>query len=219
MTVRFRSRNIADLASSVVIAISCCAPAFAQAPPASPAPRPAAAAPAKPAAAPAETAPLPPGYVIGPEDVLSVVYWKDKDMSADVAVRPDGKISLPLLNDIQAAGLTPAALRDRLTEESKRYLEDPNVTVVVKQINSRKVFVVGEVGKPGPYALATPTTVLQLLATVGGLRDYADSKKIVIIRNEGGKQTRFRFNYKDVTAGKDLRQNIELMPGDTVIVP
>src|SRR6185295_11169335 len=130
-------------------------------------------------AVPAATAslavvPTPPDYVIGADDLLSVVFWRDKDMSSEVAVRPDGKISLPLLNDIQAAGLTPSQLRDRLTEDAKRYLEDPNVTIVVRQINSRRVFVTGEVAKPGPYPLIGPTTVLQILATAGGLKEYAD---------------------------------------------
>jgi polysaccharide export outer membrane protein len=157
--------------------------------------------------------------VIGPDDVLTVVYWRDKEMTTDAVVRPDGKISLPLLNEVQAAGLTPSELRERLTDESKRFIEDPNVTVVVKQINSRKVFVLGEVGRPGPHPLTAPTTVLQLLAAVGGLKEYADSKKIVVIREENGHQKTFRFNYKDVITGKNLSQNIELIPGDTIIVP
>ena len=161
----------------------------------------------------------PANYVIGPDDVLSVVFWRDKDMSADVTVRSDGKISLPLLNDIQAAGLTPVQLRDRLLSEAKRYIEDPSVTIVVKQINSRKVFITGEVNKPGPYPLTTPTTVLQLLALAGGLKDYADSKNIAIVRTEGGTPTRHAFNYKDVASGRNLKQNIELKPGDTVVVP
>jgi polysaccharide biosynthesis/export protein len=147
------------------------------------------------------------------------VYWRDKDMSAEVTVRPDGKISLPLLNDLQAAGLTPDQLRDRLVAESKRFIEDPNVTVVVRQINSRKVFITGEVNKPGPYPLSGPTTVLQLIAVAGGLRDYADEKNIVIVRTENGRQASYRFNYKDVASRKNLGQNIALKPGDTVIVP
>jgi polysaccharide export outer membrane protein len=174
-------------------------------------------APAPPTAAPGVTPP--PGYVIGVEDILTIVYWRDKDMTTDVTVRPDGKISLSLLNDVQAASLTPAQLRDRITEESKRYLEDPNITVVVKQINSRKVFITGEVAKPGPYPLTGPTSVLQLIATAGGLRDYADAENVVIVRTENGRQTTFRFNYKDVTSRKNLRQNIDLMPGDTVVIP
>ena len=160
-----------------------------------------------------------PDYVIGPDDVLNVVFWRDKDISAEVSVRPDGRISLPLLNDIQAGGLTPLELRARITEEAKRYVEDPNVTIVVRQINSRKVFVTGEVAKPGPYMLTGPTTVLQMIATAGGLREYADSKNVVIMRVEAGRTVSYGFNYNEVTKRKNLRQNIELKPGDTIIVP
>src|SRR2546426_5497092 len=106
----------------------------------------------------------PPDYVIGPEDQLSVVFWHDKDMSADIVVRPDGKISLPLLNEIQASGLTPEQLRQRVSAEAKRFIQDPNATVVVRQINSRKVFITGAVEKPGTFPLNGPTTVLQLIA-------------------------------------------------------
>jgi len=157
--------------------------------------------------------------VIGPDDVLSVVFWRDKDMTADVTVRPDGRISLPLLNEVQASGLTPAALRARIADLARRYIEDPNVTVVVRQINSRKVFVTGQVLKPGPYPLTGPTTIVQLLAMAGGINEYADKKHIVVIRTEHGRTVTFGFNYKDVSERKNLRQNIELKPGDTVIVP
>lgn len=178
-------------------------------------------APASAAARGATPPPVapPPDYVIGPDDVLSVVFWRDKDMSADVAVRPDGKISLPLLNDVQAAGLTPPQLRDRLMEDAKNYVEDPNVTVVIRQINSRRVFVTGQVNKPGPYALGGATTVLQLIAMAGGVPEYAHTKNIRVMRTENGKQVSLRFNYNEVVAGKNLKQNIELKPGDTVIVP
>jgi polysaccharide export outer membrane protein len=222
-------------APCVVVALTAALAAQASAPqtaaPVAQAPAPAAPA-AQPPAAPAPTAqppavppqapagvPLPTDSVIGPEDVLSVIYWREKDMTVDVAVRPDGKISLPLLNDVQAAGLTPEKLRTNLIEASKGYFEDPNITVVVKQMNSRKVFITGEVNKPGPYPLVGPTTVLQLISLAGGLKDYADSKKIVIIRNEDGKAMSYPFNYKDVISRKSLTQNIELKPGDTVIVP
>jgi polysaccharide export outer membrane protein len=187
--------------------------------------KPATVAQSVPAAAAAAVAPrptdpvVPPGYVIGTDDVLSIVYWKDKDMSAEAQVRPDGRIALPLINEVHAAGLTPEQLREKLTEESKKYMEDANITVVVRQINSRKAFITGEVNKPGPYPLTSATTVLQLIAMAGGLREYADSKKIVIMRSENGKQTSLQFNYKDVIAGKNLKQNIELKPGDTVVVP
>jgi polysaccharide export outer membrane protein len=172
------------------------------------------------AVAPRPTDPVvPPGYLIGTDDVLSIVFWKDKDMSADAQVRPDGRIALPLINEVQAAGLTPEQLREKITEESKKFMEDANVTVVVRQINSRKAFITGEVHKPGPYPLTSATTVLQLISLAGGLREYADSKKIVIMRTVNGKQTSLKFNYKDVVSGKNLTQNIELKPGDTVVVP
>ena len=174
--------------------------------------------PAHAAVAPG-SAPVAPDYVIGPDDVLSIVFWRDKDISADVAVRPDGRISLPLLNDVQAGGLTPLQLRDRLTEEARRYVEDPNVTVVVKQINSRRVFITGMVGKPGAYPLAGNMSVVQLISMAGGLSEYANPKKIRILRGEPGKQQSLPFNYRDVASGERLDQNVELKPGDTVVVP
>jgi polysaccharide export outer membrane protein len=151
--------------------------------------------------------------------VLAVLFWRDKEMSGDYTVRPDGQITLPLLSDIRAAGLTPEQLRDELTKAAAKYLEDPNVTVGVKVINSRKVFITGMVGKVGAYPLTAPTTVLQLIVMAGGLQEFAKSKEIVILRKENGKQTIFKFNYNDVKKGKNLTQNIELKPGDTVIVP
>jgi polysaccharide export outer membrane protein len=159
----------------------------------------------------------PADFIIGPEDVLSIVFWRDKEMTTQVTVRPDGKISLPLLDEVQAAGLTPAGLRARLIEDSKRFFGNPNVTVVVQAINSRKVFITGQVVKPGSYVIAAPTTVLQLIAMAGGLKDFADSKHITIVRQERGRTASFPFNYKDIR--KSLPQNIELKPGDTVVVP
>lgn len=171
-------------------------------------------------AAPVQTGlATPPGYTIGPDDVLSVVFWREKDMSADVVVRPDGLVTLPLLNDVQAAGLTPEQLRERLTAAAGKFVTDPNVTVVVKAINSRKVFITGQVMKAGPYPLGGPTSVLQLIATAGGLQEFAKNDKIVILRMEDGKQVTFRFNYREVMQQKNLQQNIELKPGDTVLVP
>jgi len=162
----------------------------------------------------------PPDYVIGAEDVLSIVFWKDKDMTSDVTVRPDGQITVPLLNDIRAAGLTPQQLRETLTAAAAKYVAEPNVSVVVKAINSRKVHIIGMVSKPGPYPLTGPTTVLQILATAGGVHEFAKSKDIKILRtDEKGVQVALKFNYKDVMNGKNLKQNIELKPGDTIIVP
>ena len=161
----------------------------------------------------------PADYVIGPDDVLTIVFWRDKDLSGDVAVRPDGRISLPLINEIAAVGLTPDQLRVRVQEAAGKFLQDPTVTVQVKQINSRKVFITGQVPKQGAYPLMGPTTVLQLLALAGGVLEYADDENIVIIRTENGRQVTYRFNYDEVIRRRNLRQNIELRPGDTILVP
>jgi polysaccharide export outer membrane protein len=163
--------------------------------------------------------PLPAGYLIGPEDVLSIVFWKDKDMSADVVVRPDGKISLPLVNEVQAAGLTPEQLRARLTEAASKFVTEPTAAVVVKEIHSRKVFITGMVAKPGTYPLMDNMTVLQLIAVAGGLQEYADSSSIVVMRNDNGQKQALKFNYKDVVKQKHVEQNVALKSGDTVIVP
>jgi polysaccharide biosynthesis/export protein len=173
---------------------------------------------ARPMAAGAERAdPVPPpGYTIGPSDRLSIVFWRDTEISSEVVVRPDGLISLPLLNDVAAAGLTPDQLRERLLAAAARFIDEPAATVVVKEINSRRVFITGSVEKPGSYPLNGPTTVLQLIATAGGLREFVSGKNIIIVRNGNA---RVKFNYRDVVAGKRLQQNIDLRPGDTVIVP
>jgi polysaccharide biosynthesis/export protein len=186
------------------------------------------ASPTKPGSPPANAAPVdpakkavvpPPGYVIGADDLLSIVFWREKDLSADVMVRPDGKISVPLLNDVEAAGLTPEQLRDRLMTQAQRLVEDANVTVVVRAINSRRVYITGQVARPGPYPLTGPMTVLQLIAIAGGVLEYADAEEILIMRYENGVPSNFQFNYKEVIRQKNLKQNIELRPGDTVVVP
>ena len=159
-------------------------------------------------------------YVIGPDDVLSIVFWKDKDLSAEVTVRPDGKVSLPLLNDIQAQGRTPDELRDALKQAAQAFVEDPNPTVMVKEIKSRRVFITGQVEKPGPYPLTGETTVLQLIAMAGGIREFADGSNITIIRKaDNGRTEILPFNYRDVLKRKNLTQNVQLKPGDTVVVP
>ena len=195
-------------------------------PPAQP-PKPAAQQPKAAAQAPKPIAPVvpatpvtpPPGYLIGPDDVLQVIYWREKDVSAEVTVRPDGMISLPLLNDVKAAGLTPEQLRDAINGAAKKFFDDPSVTVTIKTINSRRVYITGNVHKPGQYPLTTSTTVLQLIAMAGGLAEYANQKNITIMRVENGKTVTYVFNYKDVVKRKNLAQNIELKPGDTIIVP
>ena len=161
----------------------------------------------------------PSDYVIGVDDVIAIQYWREKELSAEVVVRPDGKISLPLLNDVSAVGLTPQQLREWLMVDAQRFVEDPTLTVVVKQINSRKVFITGQVEKPGAYPLNYPTNVMQLIALAGGIKEFADAKRILIMRTEGGRQISRVFNYVEVLKGKKLAQNIELTPGDTIIVP
>jgi polysaccharide export outer membrane protein len=178
-------------------------------------------APAQPSAgngAPKTGAVLPADYVIGAEDSLSIVFWRDKELSADVVVRPDGKISLPLINDVTAVGLTPEQLAASLMKAASKFIEDPTASVIVKEIRSRKVYIIGQVAKAGPYPLTSDMTVLQLIAIAGDLLEYADAKNIVITRMENGKESRFKFNYKDVLKGKNLQQNILLKPNDTVIV-
>ena len=176
--------------------------------------------PAAPTNAPAPSSvPIPADYVIGPDDVLTIFFWREKDLSGDVSVRPDGRISLPLINDVEAAGLTPEQLRVRLTAAADKYIEAPTVTVVVKQINSRKVFITGQIAKPGAYPIMGPTTVLQLITMAGGVQEYADDERIQILRTQNGRSVSLRFNYDEVKRGKKLQQNIALMPGDTVIVP
>jgi polysaccharide export outer membrane protein len=161
----------------------------------------------------------PADYLIGPDDVLQIVFWQEKDLSAEVTVRPDGRIALPLINEVQAAGLTPADLRTSIMKAASRYVTDPSLTIFTKAINSRKVFVTGMVGKAGPYLLNDSMTVLQMLANAGGLLEYAKSSEIVVMRVEQGQTKSFKFNYKDVVKGKNLQQNIVLKPGDTIVVP
>jgi len=156
-------------------------------------------------------------YVIGPGDLLSLMVWREQTLSGDALVRPDGRISVPLLDDIEAAGLTPAQLRDRLVAELRRFVTNPVVTVMVKQINSRKVFIVGSVAHPGQYPLIGSMTVLQLIATAGGLQDYAKSRKIRIRRIENGRTVALQADYERLTSGKG--DDLELRTGDTVIVP
>jgi polysaccharide export outer membrane protein len=160
-----------------------------------------------------------PGFIIGSDDVLGVNFWRDQEMSGDVTVRPDGMITLPLIRDIKAAGLTPDQLADRIQEAAREFIADASVTVVVRQLNSRRVFITGEVTRPGAYALTSAMTVMQLIAVAGGLTEFAESKDISIMRVEGGQAKTLPFNYKDVARGKKKEQNVQLKPGDTVVVP
>ena len=175
--------------------------------------------PAATATPAAVTTPLPSDYVIGTDDVLEIVFWKDKDLSTDVTVRPDGMITLPLLQELKASGLTPDQLRDLVLKEARRYVEAPTASVVVKQINSRKVFITGQVEKPAAYPITAPMTVMQLIAMAGGLKEFAKAKDILVMRTTPQGPVAIRFNYNDVAKGKSFAQNIQLHPGDTVVVP
>ena len=161
---------------------------------------------------------LPKDYVIGIEDILNVVSWRDKELSAEVVVRPDGKISLPMLNDIPAAGMTPEQLAATVQKAATKFVRDPGITVIVKEIHSRKVYVVGEVAKPGTVSLGSEMNVLQAIAQAGGLLETANKGDVVIVRNENGQERRFKFNYNDVVRGKNVAQNIRLLPGDTILI-
>jgi polysaccharide export outer membrane protein len=160
-----------------------------------------------------------PAYVIGSQDVLDINVWKEPDMTRVVPVRPDGKISLPLINDVQAAGSTPQQLASTVTEKLRKFLTEPQVTVIVTQINSQRVFVIGEVLRAGAFPLVPGTTVLQALANAGGFTTFANVKKIHVMRLVNGKPTELPFNYREVLKGDNPDQNIKLEPGDTVVVP
>lgn len=211
-----RAWKTVSLCSAAMVGIGLWAGVAAAQTPA--APRPAAPAPAP---APAQPGLAPPSdYVIGADDSLSILFWDHKEMSADVVVRPDGKISLPLLNDVVALGLTPEQLRVKIADAAAKFIEAPNVMVIVKDIKSRMVSITGEVSKSGPYAINGPMTVLQLISLAGGLQEFADRKHISIIRVENGQPVSYLFNYEEVVKKrKNLKQNIQLKPGDQVVVP
>jgi len=161
---------------------------------------------------------LPKDYVIGVEDVLNVVFWREKDLSAEVIVRPDGKISLPMLNDVPAAGLTPEQLATAVQQAATKFVREPGATVMVKEIRSRKVYVIGEVVKPGTFPLASELNVMQIIAEAGGFLESANKGDVVIVRTENGQERRYKFNYNDVVKGKNVKQNIPLLPGDTILI-
>ena len=160
-----------------------------------------------------------PNYVIGPQDVLDISVWKEPEVSRVVPVRPDGNISLPLLNDVQAAGLTPAQLAAQITNSLKKYVTSPQVTVIVTTINSQRVYILGEVTRPGAFPMLPGMTVLQALSSAGGFTQFAKTKSIFIRRMESGKEVKYMFNYKDVIGGKKPEQDILLKAGDTIVVP
>src|SRR5262245_60896785 len=159
-------------------------------------------------------------YIIGPDDILTIVFWRDPDMTKDVVVRPDGKVSRPVPNELQAGGRTPEQLRQGITEAASKFFEAPSINVTVKEIRSRRVFITGMVAKPGAYVLSSRMTVIQLIASAGGLAEFAKSDKIAIVRTDDkGVSKRYAVNYKDIMKGKNMKQNVELQVGDVVDVP
>jgi polysaccharide biosynthesis/export protein len=170
------------------------------------------------AAAPVSGSPAGPDYIIGADDTLHVSVWKEPDLTASLPVRSDGKISLPLLNDVQAAGLTPMQLKDSITAKLKKFIDDPRVTVVVTGMNSQRIFITGEVVHSGATPLLPNMTMLQALSSAG-FNQFSNVKGIYLLRMENGKQEKISFNYKEVVKGRHPEQNIQLRPGDTVVVP
>lgn len=159
-------------------------------------------------------------FIIGSDDVLAISVWKEPDLTKQIPVRSDGKISLPLIGDIQAAGRTPPQLEQDISDKLKGFISDPQVAVIVEQINSIKYNIFGEVGKPGAYVLTGGITIIDAIAAAGGLKDFAKRKGIYVLRqNAAGVESRYPFNYDDFIKGKNAKQNILLRPRDTVVVP
>lgn len=158
-------------------------------------------------------------YVVGPEDILSIYVWKEPDLTQDVTVLPDGKLTFPLVGQIQAQGRTVMELKDAITQRLQEYVTAPEVTVVVREINSRRIYTLGKLNSPGSYPLVAGMTVIQALSTAGGLAEWADEKNILVIRREGEKEVQYKFDYKEYISGKNLEQNILLKPNDTIVVP
>ena len=159
-------------------------------------------------------------FVIGNDDVLAISVWKEPELTKSVPVRSDGKISLPLVGEIQAAGQTPHQLEQVITDKLKSFITTPEVTVVVEKVNSRKYNVLGEVTKPGSYPLTTEMTVMDAIAAAGGFRDFAKKSGVYVLRKSpNGQEAHLKFNYKDFVKGNNSAQNIKLEPNDTIIVP
>jgi polysaccharide biosynthesis/export protein len=158
-------------------------------------------------------------YLIGADDILSVDVWKEPEISRIVPVRPDGKISVPLINDVQAAGMSPTQLALQITEQLRKTLVNPQVTVIVTQINSQRIYILGEVTRGGAYSLLPNMTVLQALSSAGSVTPFANLKKIYIMRTTNGRQQMLPFNYKEVVSGQKVEQNVHLQAGDTIVVP
>lgn len=160
-----------------------------------------------------------PAYIVGESDVLHVNVWKEPEVTQTVIVRTDGNISLPLINDVHVAGMTPVQIQNIIADKLKAFLTNPQVTVTVTDIRSKRAFITGEVARPGGYPLNTETNVLQLIAQAGGLTPFAKRDSITVLRYENGKEVRLAFKYSQVVHGKKAEQNVSLRPGDTVVVP
>ncbi len=160
-----------------------------------------------------------PVYQIGPNDILNIHVWQEEDLTRDVTVMPDGRISFPLIGNILAQGKTVTELKEIITKKLKKFVTAPEVTVIVNESLSRTVYTIGTVNTPGPYPLAPDMTVLQALSTAGGFTEWADTKNILIVRRDGKKEVQLHFNYKKFISGKNLEQNILLKPNDTIVVP
>jgi len=162
---------------------------------------------------------IPESYIIGQGDMLEVFVWRNEQLSRRVTVRPDGKISLPLVQDLQAEGLTTLQLKDQITRRLKQYVQNPTVTVIISQIGSYRISVLGKVAAPGVYSINIRTTLLEAISLAGGFTEWANKRKITLMRNEGGRIKKFRINYNKIVSGKDPSQNITLQRGDTIVVP
>ena len=158
-------------------------------------------------------------YLIGPTDILQIYVWKEPELTRDVTVMPDGKITFPLIGEIQAQGRTVTDLKKTISDKLENYVTAPEVTVIVNESRSRRIYTQGKLNRPGPYPLEPDMTVLQAISTAGGFAEWADEKRILIIRRDGGKEVQIRFNYKEYISGENLEQNILLKPNDTIVVP
>jgi polysaccharide export outer membrane protein len=162
---------------------------------------------------------VPPSYQIGPNDELNIYVWKEPELTRDVTVMSDGRITFPLIGEIMTRGRSVTEVQEVMADRLKKFIEAPEITVMVKASRSKVIYTIGKLNKPGPYSLTPDMTVLQALSTAGGFAEWAEEKSIIIVRREGDKEVKLPFNYKDVVFGKSLEQNILLKPGDTIVVP
>ena len=160
-----------------------------------------------------------PYYRIGPDDILSIFVWKEPELTLDVTVMSDGRISYPLLGELMAQGRTVSSLKEAISKRLAKFVTAPEVTVIVRESRSRRIYTIGKLNRPGPYPLAPHMTVLQALSVAGGFTEWADTKNILITRREGEREVQLHFNYKDFIAGKDTGRNVLLRPNDTIVVP